>query len=62
MQQIKPFLKIFIVSIFGWTGIQKFIEKKYAIGVLFLLSLGLFCVGWVFDICKAYYSTQKKVQ
>ena len=62
MKELGSFLKIFLVSILGWTGIQKFIERKYLLGTLFLFSLGLFYVGWVLDIFKTYHSEQKKMQ
>lgn len=62
MKELLPFLKVFMVSIFGWTGIQKFLKKKFLLGTLFLLSLGCFFVGWVFDVCSAYNDVKEKMQ
>ena len=62
MKNVTPLFKVLFISILGWTGIQKFAQKKYLLGTLFLLSLGLFFVGWIFDVCKAYNNEKEKMQ
>lgn len=34
----------------GFIGAHKFYERKYSMGIIYLFTLGLFCVGWIFDI------------
>lgn len=40
-----------LLTIFlGYLGIHKFYQKKYAIGIVYLLTGGLFYLGWIYDI------------
>ena len=41
---------------FGCYGVHKFREKKIGIGVLYLLTMGLFTFGWVYDCAGYFYS------
>jgi len=34
----------------GWLGAHRFYENKIATGVLYLCTLGIFGIGWVFDL------------
>jgi len=34
---------------FGFTGIYRFIKKQYLIGIIYLLTFGLFGIGWLYD-------------
>ena len=44
----------FLITIFlGWAGVHKFMKKKTGMGVLYLLTFGLFGIGWVMDIIVA---------
>lgn len=44
-------IKQLLICIFGgWFGLHHFINKKYAMGVLYLLTFGIFCIGWIVDI------------
>ena len=44
----------FLITIFlGWAGVHKFMKKKTGMGVLYLLTFGLFGIGWVMDIIIA---------
>ena len=36
----------------GWFGLHKFAEKKVGMGVLYLFTGGLFCIGWFVDCIK----------
>ncbi|HBI63116.1 MAG TPA: hypothetical protein DDY31_18240 [Lachnospiraceae bacterium] len=41
-----------ICLLFGWIGVHKFREKKIGIGILYLCTLGLFCIGWMVDVIR----------
>lgn len=41
-----------ICLLFGWLGVHKFREKKIGIGILYLCTLGLFCIGWMVDVIR----------
>lgn len=36
----------------GWFGLHYFYVKKIGMGILYLFTLGLFCIGWWVDIYK----------
>ena len=36
----------------GWAGVHRFYVGKAGTGILWFLTCGMFCVGWVADICK----------
>lgn len=41
---------MFFVCLFlGFLGIHKFIEKKTGMGVLYIFTVGLFGIGWIYD-------------
>lgn len=41
----------------GFLGLHKFYEEKIVIGILYMCTFGLFCVGWIVDIIK-YFKMQ----
>lgn len=43
----------FLTFLGGPFGIHKFATKKYGMGLLYLFTGGLFCIGWIIDIIKA---------
>lgn len=43
-----------ITLLFGWLGVHKFLQKKYALGILYLCTLGLFGIGWLIDTITAF--------
>ena len=44
----------FLTTLFlGEFGVHKFVEGKTGMGVLYLLTGGLFLIGWLVDIVKA---------
>lgn len=48
-----------LVTIFGgWLGIHKFMDKQIGTGILYLLTGGLFGIGWIVDIIKACATKQ----
>ena len=41
----------FCLAVFlGWCGAHKFYEGKAGMGILYLFTGGLFCIGWFVDI------------
>lgn len=42
-----------ITLLFGWCGAHKFIQKKYGMGLLYLVTFGLFGLGWAVDCFRA---------
>lgn len=46
--------KFLLISLLGWFGVHKFIEKKYVIGVIYLLTLGIFGIGVIIDLINDY--------
>ena len=45
---------LLIAICFGWMGGYRFYKKQIGMGVLYLLTFGLFGVGWIIDIVTAY--------
>lgn len=45
--------KLIVIILFGWLGVHKFMEKNATLGIVYLLTFGLFCIGWIIDIVKA---------
>lgn len=41
-----------ICLLLGWLGIHKFREKKAGMGILYILTFGLFCIGWFVDVIR----------
>lgn len=42
---------IFLCTIFGgWFGLHRYMRKQIGMGILYTLTVGLFCVGWIIDI------------
>ena len=47
--------KYLLLCIFGgWLGLHKFYKKQIGIGILYMLTYGLFLFGWFHDIYIAY--------
>lgn len=42
-----------ITLLFGWCGAHKFIQKKCGMGLLYLVTFGLFGLGWAVDCFRA---------
>lgn len=35
---------------FGWLGVHKFYEEKIGLGIVYIITFGLFGIGWFIDI------------
>lgn len=46
-------LKFLITLFFGYFGVHKFMEKKIGMGFLYFFTLGLFGIGWIYDVIMA---------
>lgn len=46
-------LKFILCVFFGFLGVHKFMEKKIGMGILYLFTIGLFGLGWLYD-CVRY--------
>lgn len=44
-------ISLILCIFFGYIGAHKFYEGKIGIGILYLFTAGLFCIGWIVDIC-----------
>lgn len=52
-KKINPIAYFIITLLFGCLGIHKFIDCKIGAGVLYLLTGGVFGIGWLIDTVKA---------
>lgn len=46
--------KFLLIFLLGWFGVHKFIEKKYVLGVIYLLTFGIFGIGVTVDLINDY--------
>lgn len=42
-----------LTIIFGPLGIHRFYRRQYFIGLIYLLTVGIFLIGWIVDIVNA---------
>ena len=49
----KKVIDLFVVIFLGALGVHKFVKRKYEIGVLYLLTLGIFGIGWLIDVVRS---------
>ena len=53
---INPIVDLCLCVLLGWLGIHKFYEGKSGMGVLYLLTFGLFGIGWLVDTIKCIFN------
>ena len=58
---MNPWVKFIITFFFGFLGVHKFMEKKIGVGFLYLFTVGLLCVGWIYDIVISFRDAIKGV-
>lgn len=51
----------FLCLFLGWAGAHRFYQKKIGTGVLYLLTFGLFAIGWLVDGLKIAIAWQKMI-
>lgn len=50
-KSMKTGTKMLIITIlFGWLGVHRFMSGQIGMGVLYLCTVGLFMIGWIYDI------------
>lgn len=47
---MKSSTRLLVTIFLGWAGIHRFLDRKFVTGVLYLLTFGLFGIGWIVDI------------
>lgn len=48
-------MKLILVTLFlGAFGGYRFSKKQYGLGLIYLLSAGLFAIGWIYDVYLAF--------
>lgn len=52
--------KLLITLFGGLFGIHKFVEGKWKMGFLYLITGGLFGIGWVWDVCQCILALIKQ--
>lgn len=53
-KNINPVGYFFITLFFGLFGVHKFIDGKVGIGILYIFTYGLLCIGWIIDVIRAF--------
>jgi len=64
-KKVKPInskSKFLIILFLGWFGVHKFIDKKYILGVLYLITLGFFGIGVAYDLINDYAEYENELQ
>ncbi len=62
VQQVSPKNKMvtLLLCIFGgFFGLHDFYVGKIGMGILYLFTAGLFCIGWIYDIFKILSGTYR---
>lgn len=54
MNEEKSVSRFIITLLFGWLGVHKFMDGKIGIGLLYVFTFGLFGIGWIIDVVKAF--------
>lgn len=50
---MNPWVRVLIIFFLGGLGVHKFVDKQTGMGILYLLTGGLFGIGWLVDLVKA---------
>ena len=54
--------KFLLIAFLGYFGIHKFIDKKYILGILYLVTLGFYGVGVIYDLINDYAEYENDTQ
>lgn len=54
--------KFLLIALLGYFGIHKFLDKKYIIGIIYLLTLGFFGIGVIIDLINDYAEYENDLQ
>lgn len=50
---MSPAVEFWVTLVFGAFGVHKFLQGKVGMGLLYLLTGGLLCFGWIYDTVQA---------
>lgn len=53
---------LLLTILFGWAGYYRFKKKQIGLGLLYLFTFGLFCIGWMIDIYSAFKESKPLAQ
>ena len=48
-----PTLTTILALFFGWSGLHLFYLGRWGKGILYLITLGFFGYGWLYDVIKS---------
>lgn len=57
--KMTPGWELLWTVLFGWTGVRYFVRGKYFLGLRMFLTLGIFGIGWMFDIITCLMQYRK---
>ncbi len=58
-KKINRFALLLLCFLFGWCGVHYFVTRKIGMGILYLLTFGLFGFGWLIDILRILFGLYK---
>lgn len=56
---VNPTVELWLCLLLGWLGAHKFYVGKMGMGILYLLTFGLFGFGWIIDAIKCISKVSK---
>lgn len=54
VKPVNPTVELCLCLFLGWLGAHKFYARKTGMGIIYLLTFGLFGFGWIIDIIKCF--------
>lgn len=54
--------KFILISLLGFLGVHKFLEKKYILGLIYLFTFGIFGIGIIYDLINDYVQYENDFQ
>lgn len=54
VKPVNPTVELCLCLFLGWLGAHKFYAGKTGMGIIYLLTFGLFGFGWIIDIIKCF--------
>ena len=54
-KQLSKWTAFFLCLFLGFLGAHKFYEGKNVMGIIYLLTVGLFGIGWIVDLISIFF-------